>query len=79
MKSRYIVTFVVLVLGIAAITGIYLRLQENAESAEEPDRENSAVVDSALEAARGTAAASAFATGVAVPVEGRKVRRGTFV
>ncbi len=79
MKSRYIVTLVVLVLGIAAITGIYLRLQENADSDEEPDRENSAVVDSALEAARGTAAASAFATGVAVPVEGRKVRRGTFV
>lgn len=79
MKSRYVVTFVVLALGIAAITGIYLRLQENAESDEEPDRENSAVVDSALEAARGTAAASAFATGVAVPVEGSRVTRGTFV
>ena len=79
MKSRYIVTLVVLALGIAAITGIYLRLQENAESDQEPDRENSAVVDSALEAARGTAASSAFATGVAVPVEGRMVRRGTFV
>jgi hypothetical protein len=70
MKSRYIVTLIVLVLGIAAITGIYLRLQENAGTDDEPDSDNSAVVDSALEAARGTAATSAFATGVAVPVEG---------
>jgi membrane fusion protein (multidrug efflux system) len=79
MKSRYIVTLAVLALGIAAISGIYLRLQENAESDRDPDTEGSAVVDSALDAARGTAAASAFATGVAVPVEGGEVRRGTFV
>ena len=50
MKSRYIVTLIVLVLGIAAITGIYLRLQENAATDDEPDTETSAVVDSALEA-----------------------------
>ncbi len=79
MKSRYIVTLIVLVLGIAAITGIYLRLQENAATDDEPNTENSAVVDSALEAARGTAATSAFATGVAVPVEGGVAQRGTFV
>lgn len=79
MKSRYIVTLIVLVLGIAAITGIYLRLQENAATDDEPDTENSAVVDSAMEAARGTAATSAFATGVAIPVEGGIARHGTFV
>ncbi|MGW8283736.1 MAG: hypothetical protein ACWGON_10595, partial [Gemmatimonadota bacterium] len=79
MKSRYIVTLIVLALGFAAISGIYLRLQENAATGDEPESETSVVVDSALEAARGTAATSAFATGVAVPVEGGTVRHGTFV
>jgi RND family efflux transporter MFP subunit len=79
MKSRYIVTLIVLALGFAAISGIYLRLQENAATGDEPEAGTSVVVDSALEAARGTAATSAFATGVAVPVEGGTVRRGTFV
>ncbi len=79
MKSRYIVTVIVLALGFAAMTGIYLRLQENAAADDEPESETSVVVDSALEAARGTAATSAFATGVAVPVEAGAARRGTFV
>ena len=38
MKSRYIVTLIVLVLGIAAITGIYLRRQGHAASDDGPGK-----------------------------------------
>lgn len=77
MKSRYLVTIIVFAVAGVALTGIYLRLKENTE--ETPDDAESAVVDSAREAARSTAASSAFATGVAVPVEGASVARGTFI
>jgi RND family efflux transporter MFP subunit len=77
MKSRYLVTILVFVVAAAALGGIYLRLKENSE--ETPEGAESATVDSARTAAQSTAAASAFATGVAVPVEGAEVKRGTFV
>lgn len=78
MKSRYLVTILVFVVAAAALGGIYLRLKENSQDNTEGSEE-SATVDSARAAAQSTAAASAFATGVAVPVEGAAVERGTFV
>jgi biotin carboxyl carrier protein len=77
MKSRYLVTFLVFVVATAALGGIYLRLKQNSEDT--PEEAESSTVDSARTAAQSTAAASAFATGVAVPVEGAEVKRGTFV
>ena len=77
MKSRYLVTILVFVVAAAALGGIYLRLQQNSE--ETPEDSESATVDSARAAAQSTAASTAFATGVAVPVEGAVVQRGTFV
>ncbi|MFQ5890431.1 MAG: efflux RND transporter periplasmic adaptor subunit [Gemmatimonadota bacterium] len=77
MKSRYLVTLMVFLIGGALLGGVLLRLR-GAKAADEEEGE-SAVVDSARAAARATAAASAFATRVAVPVEGTRARRGTFV
>jgi len=77
MKSRYLVTILVLAVAAAALGGIYLRLKQNSEETAEDSE--SATVDSARAEARSTAAAAAFATGVAVPVEGAVVERGTFV
>jgi RND family efflux transporter MFP subunit len=77
MKSRYLVTILVFVVAAAALGGIYLRLKQNSE--ETPADAESATVDSARAAAQSTAASTAFATGVAVPVEGSVVERGTFV
>jgi RND family efflux transporter MFP subunit len=77
MKSRYIVTIVVFLVGAAGLTGVFLRLRGDRES--EGAASEGAVVDSARAAAQSTAAASAFATGVAVPVEGAVVESGTFV
>ncbi|MFC1531014.1 efflux RND transporter periplasmic adaptor subunit [Gemmatimonadota bacterium] len=77
MKSRYLVTILVLAVAAAALGGIYLRLKQNSEESSEDSE--SATVDSARAEARSTAAATAFATGVAVPVEGAVVERGTFI
>jgi membrane fusion protein (multidrug efflux system) len=77
MKSRYLVTILVFVVAAAALGGIYLRLKQNSEEA--PEDSEGATVDSARAAAQSTAASTAFATGVAVPVEGAVVERGTFV
>jgi RND family efflux transporter MFP subunit len=77
MKSRYLVTILVLAVAAAALGGIYLRLKQNSEETSEDSE--SATVDSARAEARSTAAAAAFATGVAVPVEGAAVERGTFI
>lgn len=78
MKSRHIVTLGVFVLGAVILTGVYLKLKET--QAAESDGEAgdaSATVDSAKQAAS-TTAATAFAAGVAVPVEGVAATRGTF-
>jgi RND family efflux transporter MFP subunit len=77
MKSRYLVTIIVLAIAAAGLGGIYVRLKQNDEETAQEDE--STTVDSARAAARTTAASSAFATGVAVPVEGAAVERGTFV
>ena len=77
MKSRYLVTILVFMVAAAGLGGIYMRLQQNNE--ETPEDSDSATVDSARAAARSTAASAAFATGVAVPVEGAPVERGTFI
>jgi RND family efflux transporter MFP subunit len=76
MKSRYLVTIIVFAVAAAALGGIYLRLKQNSE--ETPEGDESAAVDSARDAALSTAS-TAFATGVAIPVEGKTVERGTFV
>jgi RND family efflux transporter MFP subunit len=76
MKSRYLVTIIVFAVAAAALGGIYLRLKQNSE--ETPEGDESAAVDSARDAALSTAS-TAFATGVAISVEGKTVERGTFV
>ncbi|MFQ5747097.1 MAG: efflux RND transporter periplasmic adaptor subunit [Gemmatimonadota bacterium] len=77
MKSRYIVTLVVIVLVSLLLGGVLLKLRD--AQAGDGEESEGATVDSARAAAQATAATSAFATGVAVPVEGASVRRGTFV
>ncbi|MFO7586855.1 MAG: efflux RND transporter periplasmic adaptor subunit [Gemmatimonadota bacterium] len=79
MKSRYVVTVIVFVVALAALGGVLWRLQQKEPAAAGAPGDGGAVVDSARAEARSTAAASAFATGVAVPVEGSAVRRGAFV
>jgi len=80
MKSRYLVTVLVFVVALGALGGVLWRLQQKeADSDAGADADAGSVVDSARAEARSTAAVSAFATGVAVPVEGAAVRRGTFV
>lgn len=80
MKSRHVVTVIVFVVAAAALAGVLWRLQQKeADDASGTEGAGGAVVDSARAEARSTAAASAFATGVAVPVEGAPVERGTFV
>jgi RND family efflux transporter MFP subunit len=78
MKSRHIVTLGVFLLGAVILTGVYLKLRETqAAEADGEGGETSATVDSAKQAAS-TTAATAFAAGVAVPVEGARATRGTF-
>lgn len=76
MKSRHLVTLIVFLVAALGLTGIFLRLRENQES--ESERPASAEVDSTRRAAA-SMASEAFATGVAVPVEGSAVERGMFV
>ncbi len=79
MKSRYLVTVLVFLVALGALGGVLWRLQQNEADADSgTEADGGSVVDSARAEARSTAA-SAFATGVAVPVEGAPVRRGTFV
>jgi HlyD family secretion protein len=80
MKPRHAVTAAVFLVLVLALGGVYLRLRSAQSEAEnEASGSSSATVDSASEAARSTAAASAFAAGTAIPVEGAPVERGTFV
>jgi RND family efflux transporter MFP subunit len=76
MKSRHWVTLFVMAVGAAILTGIGLRLRSGEEDgAATGDSE----ADSVTEAVQSTAAQTAFAAGVAVPVEGAAVQRDTFV
>src|SRR3970040_2848506 len=77
MKSRHIVTLGVFLLGAVILTGVYLKLKETQAAETDGEGGASATVDSAREAAS-TTAASAFAAGGAVPVEGARAARGGF-
>lgn len=77
MKTRHWVTVGVVLVAVALLGGIFLRLRGNGE--EEDRSSGSAAEDSVRVAVQSTAAQSAFATEIAVPVEGAPVRRDTFV
>lgn len=77
MKSRHIVTLGVFLVGALILSGVYLKLRETRAAEAEDGGDASGTVDSAREAAS-TTAATAFAAGVAVPVEGAAATRGTF-
>jgi len=77
MKARHVVTLIVVLVAAALLTGIFLRLRATDASEEgEGGEDRSAATDSIIQT---TAAATAFATGVAVPVGGAPVRRDTFI
>ena len=79
MKSRHWVTLVVfLVLG-AALTGVFLRIRAAGDEADAAGSTGDAATDSVRASVESTAAASAFATEVAVPVEAALIQRDTFV
>lgn len=78
MKSRHLVTIGVLLIGATLLGGVYLRLRETqAEDESGGSGDDSAVLDSARAAASSTVG-SAFAAGIAVPVEAARADRGTF-
>lgn len=79
MKSRHWVTLVVfLVLG-AALTGVFLRIRAGGDEAGGAESTGDAATDSVRASVESTAAASAFATEVALPVEAAVIQRDTFV
>lgn len=79
MKSRHWVTLVVfLVLG-AALTGVFLRIRAAGDEGDAAASTGDAATDSVRQAVESTAAAQAFATEVALPVEAAMIRRDTFV
>lgn len=75
MRQRHAVTLLVLVLGAGLMGGIAWRLEPSGEE----ETRRSAAADPVSGAVRSEPARSAFATGTAVPVEGTRVRRDTFV
>ncbi len=77
MKTRHWVTLGVVLLAVTLLGGIFLRLRSAGE--EEDAASGTAAEDSVRAAVQSTAAQSAFATEIAVPVEGARVRRDTFV
>jgi len=78
MKSRHLVTIGVFLLGAILLGGVYLKLRDTQEAdADSGSSEDSAVVDSARASASSTVG-SAFAAGIAVPVEAARANRGTF-
>jgi RND family efflux transporter MFP subunit len=77
MKARHVVTLIVVLVAAALLTGIFLRLRATDAAEEgESGEDRSAATDSIIQT---TAAATAFATGVAVPVGGAAVVQDTFV
>lgn len=77
MKTRHWVTLGVVLVAVVLLGGIFLRLRSAGEENEAAS--GSAAEDSVRAAVRSTAAQAAFATEIAVPVEGARVRRDTFV
>ena len=78
MKPRHWVTLVVVVIAGALLVGIMLRLRAGDESDDSPSSTDSAA-DSVRAAVQSTAAQTAFASEIAVPVRGAVIRRDTFV
>jgi len=79
MKSRHWITIlVVLVLG-AALTGVFLRIKAGEEEPDSLAATGDAASDSVRAAVQSTAAAQAFATEIALPVEAARIEHGTFV
>lgn len=78
MKTRHWVTLGVVLLVTVLLGGILLRLRSAGEETGEAGSGNAAE-DSVRAAVQSTAAQSAFTTEIAVPVEGARVRRDTFV
>lgn len=80
MKARHWVTLGVVLVSAVLLGGIFLRLRDDgAEEDGAGDPSVETAEDSVREAVRSTAAQAAFATEIAVPVEGARVRRDTFV
>ncbi|MFQ5677874.1 MAG: efflux RND transporter periplasmic adaptor subunit [Gemmatimonadota bacterium] len=78
MRARHWTTLGVFLVALALLSGIYLRLR-SAEGEGEGAATGDAAADSVRRAVQSTAAQTAFATEMAVPVEGALVRRDTFV
>lgn len=78
MKSRHWVTLGVVLLGGALLAGVLLRLQGTGEE-EAGDGPATSAEDSVEREIESEAAASAFSTEVAVPVQAARVRRDTFM
>ena len=77
MKTRHVVTFIVVLVAVGLLGGIAWRLQ--SAGGDEGDEELSATADSVKQELTSTAASEAFAADVAVQVDGAPVRRDTFV
>lgn len=78
MKPRHWVTLVVVLIAGALLVGIMLRLQAGDED-ENPTSTGDSTADSVRAAVQSTAAQTAFASEIAVPVQGAVIRRDTFV
>jgi len=78
MKSRHWVTLVVFVILGAALTGVFLRIRAGDEE-DGSQSSGDAATDSVVAAVQSTAAAQAFATEIALPVEAARIQHGTFV
>lgn len=78
MKTRHVVTLVVVLVAVGLLGGIVWRLQD-AGGGDEEGEELSATADSVKQELTSTAASEAFAADVAVQVDGAPVRRDTFV
>lgn len=78
MKTHHWVTLGAVLMAVALLGGILLRLQGSGEE-EGGAAAGGSGADSVRAEVRSTAAGEAFATEIAVPVEGAVVRRDTFV
>jgi HlyD family secretion protein len=78
MKARHWVTLLVVAIAGALLTGIMLRLQAG-EDEEDTSSSGDPTADSVRAAVQSTAAQSAFAAEISVPVRGAVIRRDTFV
>jgi HlyD family secretion protein len=78
MKPRHWVTLVVVVIAGALLVGIMLRLRAGEED-DSSSAGTDPTADSVRAAVQSTAAEAAFASEIAVPVQGAVIRRDTFV